>query len=357
MLGLLRTLLAVMVMAKHLFWHVGPLGSYPVFAFYMISGYLMTLTLHESYGYSARGRARFAFNRFLRLYPLYWAVALISLGILLVMASGDARAYHYALYLPRSIGEVLSNALMVYPSWIPWHTVPRLSPPTWALTVELFFYVVMAGGASRTLPRTMVWVGLSVLYFVATLLMGLGEDQRYFPVAAGSLPFSLGALLYFVSRPDGQGWLARIRSAVLKVRAGWLFVALMGNCLVWSLVYPSVGAWGEVGQYLNLFFGGCLLLALVNGQSFLRIPASLDKRIGDYSYPIYLLHWQVGTFLAWLIHGGPVRGDVGREGMLFILTLIVVTGLSWGLHQVVERPLQRLRSRIRVREGMAKGAA
>jgi len=52
MLGLLRTTLAIMVMSYHLFVGILPLGTYAVFGFYVISGYLMTLVMHESYGYS-----------------------------------------------------------------------------------------------------------------------------------------------------------------------------------------------------------------------------------------------------------------------------------------------------------------
>lgn len=347
MLGVLRVVLALMVMAKHLFWHVGPLGSYPVFGFYLISGYLMTLTLHQSYGYSARGRWRFAVNRFLRLYPLYWAVALLSVGIVLLIGHGDARSYHYALYLPRTAWEMVSNLLMLYPSWIPWHTVPRLSPPTWALSVELFFYLLMGLGISRTVRRTVVWLGLSLAYVLATFWLGLGEDQRYFPVTAASLPFAMGALLYFIARADATGWMRAVMRQACRAPASLLFALFAGNCLLWSLVDSHAGRWGEVGQYLNLLLCGWLLLTLVGGGRFLSVSPALDKRLGDYSYPIYLLHWQVGMFLAWWFYGGPVRGNVGQEGVLFLVSVGVVAAVSWCLLRLVEQPVQHLRQRVR----------
>ena len=72
MFGLLRTTFALMVMIYHLFF-VGflSLGTYPVFGFYIISGYLMTVIMHNNYGYTWVGRYSFAVNRFLRLYPQY----------------------------------------------------------------------------------------------------------------------------------------------------------------------------------------------------------------------------------------------------------------------------------------------
>ena len=348
MLGVLRVVLALMVMSKHLLWHVGPLGSYPVFGFYLVSGYLMTLTLHQSYGYSVQGRWRFAFNRFLRLYPLYWAVALLSLGIVLVMAGGDARSYHYALYLPRTAWEVLSNLFMVYPSWIPWHTVPRLSPPTWALSVELFFYLLMALGTSRTLGRTLAWLAVSLAYVAVSFGLGWGEDQRYFPVAAASLPFSMGALLYFIARPQAGGWMQALAHGARKAPTGVVFLLFAGNCLFWSLLYPKGGGVGELGQYLNLLLCAWLLLCLVGGGRFLPVSRGLDKRLGDYSYPFYLLHWQVGMFLTWLLYGGPVRGDTGAEAVIFLISVVVVALVSWCLLRLVEQPLQRVRQRVRV---------
>ena len=54
MLGTLRFTLAWIVAAAHLertIWN----GTYAVFSFYIISGYLMCLVMNERYGFSAKG--------------------------------------------------------------------------------------------------------------------------------------------------------------------------------------------------------------------------------------------------------------------------------------------------------------
>ena len=38
------------------------------------------------------------------------------------------------------------------------------------------------------------------------------------------------------------------------------------------------------------------------------ISRSLDKKIGEYSYPIYLTHWQTGFVSSMLLFGEPIRG-------------------------------------------------
>lgn len=71
MFGTYRTLLAVMVIFLHL-GGMPVIGGYAVFGFYILSGYLMTLIMHKNYGYTRDGVARYAINRFLRIYPIYW---------------------------------------------------------------------------------------------------------------------------------------------------------------------------------------------------------------------------------------------------------------------------------------------
>jgi peptidoglycan/LPS O-acetylase OafA/YrhL len=57
-----------------IFLHPGgilAIGGYAVFGFYILSGYLMTLIMQKNYGYSRGGVARYAVNRFLRIYLLF----------------------------------------------------------------------------------------------------------------------------------------------------------------------------------------------------------------------------------------------------------------------------------------------
>jgi peptidoglycan/LPS O-acetylase OafA/YrhL len=63
MFGFFRTLLALAVVVEHL----GPahyVGPYAVFGFYVLSGYLMTLIMHETYGHTA-GRGTQQTSQFL----------------------------------------------------------------------------------------------------------------------------------------------------------------------------------------------------------------------------------------------------------------------------------------------------
>ena len=75
-IGSWRFFLAFLVVISHL-WKdmIGGPAAYAVWGFYVLSGYLMTLVLNEKYGPSINGLKRYAYNRFLRIYPLYWAAS------------------------------------------------------------------------------------------------------------------------------------------------------------------------------------------------------------------------------------------------------------------------------------------
>jgi peptidoglycan/LPS O-acetylase OafA/YrhL len=68
MLEIIRYTLALIVAGTHL-WPIGLTwtGWQAVFAFYALSGYLMTRVLHERYGFTPHGTVAFMVNRVLRL--------------------------------------------------------------------------------------------------------------------------------------------------------------------------------------------------------------------------------------------------------------------------------------------------
>jgi peptidoglycan/LPS O-acetylase OafA/YrhL len=89
-MGLLRLLLAVSVVLHH----SGPIfgnyllgsfngGSLPVNSFFIISGFYMGFILSEKYVAKNGSYFLFITNRFLRIYPIYWAVLIAT--ILLVI--------------------------------------------------------------------------------------------------------------------------------------------------------------------------------------------------------------------------------------------------------------------------------
>ena len=365
MLGLLRTTLALMVMIYHLINGELPLGTYAVFGFYIISGYLMTLIMHESYGYTKLGRYSFFANRFLRLYPQYWAAALVSIVLIYFLGSELVKDYHPALAVPKSIENIINNfgilfiplsiesifnsITMIIPAWHPGDISPRLVPPAWALTVEMFFYILICFGISKTIGRVKLWIFISICYVMATFILGDTWVNRYFSFAAASLPFSIGALIYFLSKDEYIYNIYRRTNITSTI----LFVSLFLNCFVWmGLSKYKMGAYVEIGFYLNIIICALLVYSLSKSDRIISINKKTDKIIGDFSYPIYLLHWQTGLIVSFTLYGEAFHESSFRGWISLIFSLFLVITLSIVFKYSIERPVESIRRKIKANKSL-----
>lgn len=351
MLGLLRTTLAVMVMVFHLFANISPIGTYSVYGFYVISGYLMTLIMHESYGYTWVGRLSFAINRVLRLYPQYWIAALFSVVLIHWLGEATTRQFHESIFLPNTLKAYVTNFVMLFPAWYPNTVDPRLVPPTWALTVEIFFYMGICLGLSKTRKRVVVWLLASLSYVIATFVFSMPPADRYFPVTAASLPFAMGAGIYFLTKSD---W---FYECFLKSRlsARGLFILMLTNCLIWTvLTEMEAGILVEIGFYLNLGICGLLVYSLSKGGKIINISRPIDSFIGDFSYPVYLLHWQAGLLVSFLIYGEVFHEFSRRGAISSLVALLLVSILSLLFIYLIDHPIQSLRMKIKANKALRK---
>src|SRR5437868_142228 len=104
-LSLFRFSLALMVMAEHLASIEPPqTGRLAVEGFFCISGFLITMVARGPY----EGRPiAFLSNRFLRIFPTYWACLAIGLAIVAVLP--QSTALHPSLRVPDSLHDWLAN--------------------------------------------------------------------------------------------------------------------------------------------------------------------------------------------------------------------------------------------------------
>jgi peptidoglycan/LPS O-acetylase OafA/YrhL len=319
--GLFRYMLAFCVAISHL-WSgmLGGPAAYAVWGFYCLSGFLMTLILNEKYGYSPRGLATFAVNRALRIYPGYYAVC-AGMFVLFWAMPAQSMAFLPNLQMPSMTRGWIYTATLLTP-----FGGGELVHGSSALRVELWHYIAMALGLSRGRRITTVWWLASLAYVGWLLAEHVGFEERYVYIAACSLAFSTGAMIYHYRR-----WIPEVRSpwfGLGAVGVWWLHVWL-------SQDIPG-GPW-IFGLYTSLIASGLVIAAMMRLNPKQVDPrfARLDRLAGDLSYPIYLCHWGVGVLVASMVPGW------SRETLpVFLVGFPIVNVVAYAIFMIVEKPLQ-----------------
>lgn len=193
--------------------------------------------------------------------------------------------------------------------------------------------------------RTYVWLFISLLFIVASFLSGQYWHTRYFSIPAGSLPFALGALIFFIKDKP----LAIIPKSLLAVP--WaLFICLVFIAVITSYaITQQLPLWAmECIFYICLLISFLLILSLAQGKPFINcFPKRLDQLLGEYSYPFYLMHYQVTIIVSYILYS-----EVSNfKGQLTITTLTLVflllSLLSYTSNKLIEKPISNLRKKFR----------
>jgi peptidoglycan/LPS O-acetylase OafA/YrhL len=337
MFGAFRYLLALLVVLIHV-WPGFMLwtGVYAVFAFYALSGYLMALVLDRSYRPTREGTLRYFANRGLRIYPPYFAALVLAalIGLLDPVTAGNIGQ----IQPPENGIEWLRN-LFIFTLHLERAETNRLISLAWSVDIELWFYVAMGLGLGRGRRRIAIWFLLSLGYTAFMIAEGYPFPPRYSTVAAASLPYSLGALLY-----SQQERLRRILS--------WRWHAPLAFALFFLNAVFSPSIWGNpfvTGFYASLAVAGYAIISLgtqkrTSESSWL---ARIDRFAGNLSYPVFLCHLPVA---AMLVSAGIADG---YGASLFLWTVLAASLAGWLIHGLTQSDIDALRDRVR---GVARAA-
>lgn len=284
-------------------WFDFPHGDYGVHLFFMLSGYVIFMTLDRT-----RTARDFVVARFARLYPAYWAAMLVTFVV--VRTAG----------LPGQevgIKDLLVNLTMVQSLL----DVPHVDGAYWSLQAELLFYAAMVTlwrfhGLRRPQRTLAAWLTLAA----AVQLLGwclpdgaspwLGPLQTLLSLRYIHL-FAIGMALY-----QQQG--------VERIDPGWLLLVI--GCWSWHAAVDNPS-----GGTLVAAFTVMMYLA-THGQLPLLASRGLAY-LGAISYPLYLVHQNVGYVIIRALNS---RGWNANLSLLTALGMVV--GLATLLSRCVERP-------------------
>jgi peptidoglycan/LPS O-acetylase OafA/YrhL len=306
-------------------------GFHAVQLFFIISGFVISLTLERS-----KSLGDFAFSRFSRLYPAYWAALTLMVAIEVVV-------FGQSLW----IGGFATN-LTMFQEFIGFANLDNVF---WSLTVELSFYAIMAVlFATRLLPHLEVvaalWLGLACLWSLLDQHLGI-RLPTFLPriLILQQVPFfAAGITFYRIKMKRATAQRVALMVAALAAAAWIDGVRGMDTAAVgWLDVLQRAG----IAVMLFATFG-----LAVSGR--LRIAVSpVTLWLGAISYSIYLSHRNLGYSTMFRLHelGVPVW-------LLFTVTLAGALVLGTALAYLVERPaLRTLRRWYRSRTQAAAAGA
>jgi peptidoglycan/LPS O-acetylase OafA/YrhL len=356
-LGTIRFLLALAVVCAH----VGKLpytvqlgGLLAVQSFYIISGFLIALVWTNKYERRSNGLFLFYSNRAARIYILYWVVLVISIVVALVTKSLTHDFPSYFGSRPRGLlpYTIFTNTWIFGSGWAYWlgfdsslyFTMDYTSSPypvwgtmilgpAWTLDLELSFYLLAPFLVNLRLRYILAIIAASLVARFSWYVMGHDVDPwnyRFFPFEIGL--FMLGVAAYRVS--SMVAW--QPNPNLLKIA----FTALVLSIVGYGLPGPSHDSFKS---FVYLFIFAALIPYIFNLTRSWRF----DRFLADMSFPLYLVHWPVGS-LSIFIRDRFLLPPVEYRGLVPAIASVAAAAL---LVILVERPVERWRqSRI----GLAK---
>ena len=341
-LNFLRLVLAVAVLASHAVPLGGfgankingrsTLGSFAVFGFFGISGYLVAQSA------SRNSTGRYLWQRFLRIFPGYWVCLLV-----MVVVFGTIGWFQLGHNVPLStfwgnqgLPYIAHNFLvrMTHPFILGTKTyqgLPLQEGSGWTLYYEFLCYLILAGLAvTRLFKRRWFVVSLTGAVWITEIVVVVTQhpSQSFDAMVMLTLVpiFLTGTVLYlFRDEVWDSGWIALGCSAVV-VASAWLPIGQTSYNYLTNFISAgsSVDMLAPFIVYPMLWLGTHLPLQKVGSSN-------------DYSYGIYIYAYPVQRLLG--------MWNVQRLGFIVFLVACIVCTLPFAIASwwLVEKPALRLK--------------
>lgn len=322
----LRALSFLLVFVFHLYPKSYPSGFIGVDVFFVVSGFVITLSISKAnYLLSLKELLEFFRRRFNRLVPALSACVLLTLFItIFIIPSSPLKDYLQIILTGLSSLFGLSNIFLSRQALDYFGDITHLNPflQTWSLSVEFQFYFLFAlvlfiwqrickARRYRFLPLTLLFIYSFSRYFM------LGFPAAYFDSLSRFWEILAGVF-------TAQLYLSR------KTYYSFRF-----NTTIWgaSLLLLPILSFFQPNNFLipSAVFLASLLCLFPSTATFLFLPT--PQLIGKYSYTLYLLHWPIICFLAWTIRPS-------RLIALFLssILLIAITPVFYTLFESKQAP-------------------
>lgn len=355
-MGILRFILSISVVIAHsssIFGFDFVDGQTAVQAFYIISGFYMTLILNEKYVGINNSYKLFITNRFLRLYPIYWIVLMLTVAYSVTDPLNSnkneyAALSYYVNYISNiNLGSlfflIFTNLFLFLQDTIMFLGLDTTSgslfftqnfresnpmlynflfvPQAWTIGIEIAFYLIAPFIVRKKLKFIIGIIIISILLRLFLYLYGLKHDPwsyRFFPTELTF--FLLGTVSYHMYL-----YIKNVKIKQLHLKMIYLFILSI------SCIYSFLHISGKHYLYLCLFFV-CLPFVFILTKNWKN-----DRYVGELSYPIYISHLFVLACMKSLEI--PAIGGTGVG--LTVITII----FSILLNELVAKKIENIRQK------------
>jgi peptidoglycan/LPS O-acetylase OafA/YrhL len=307
-------------------------GRLAVPLFFVISGFVILMSAWD------RDVPGFVASRIGRLFPAYWVA--VALSLLLVLYAWPESSTFFGREVTPTGG--LLNLTMLQAAF----GVPSVDGAYWTLWYEARFYLLVALLLAVGLTRARVLAFAALWPVAGALAAGTGSDLAIALLMPDYAPFFAGGMLLYLIHRDGPD------------TGTWLLVGMQAAIAVHFTATTFPGSLDAESRFtasavvVGLLTVGCFgLVALATLPRVARWDHRWLGVAGALSYPVYLVHENVGWFV---IHH--MRAGLGAWGAV-IAGAVAVLGTAVLLHRCVEQPLgPRLRAAaLRTLRSTARG--
>ena len=335
-LDLVRGLAALVVLVYHVDFMFGlrgallPGGYLAVDLFFMLSGFVLSLTYGERVASGSVGFGRFLTLRLARLYPLFLATTVFGFFVMTARFQAHEGWIDAARLLPTGA----ANLAMLPSFFEPYgkETVFPFNGATWSIFFEMIASLLFFASLARLAAGSLILftlaagAGLSAAVHVyGSADIGWATSNLWGGVPRVFFSFGVGMLLHRAYRR--RPWTCPVA----------IFTALLVLGLALVQWKPVLGAssWVDL-LMIGLFMP--LLVAAGIGASLSPLPARLARWLGDMSYGVYLNQGAliiVAAGLCKAILGEGIETLTPLAGFLFVPAVMLVSLVTF---HGLERP-------------------
>ena len=284
-------------------------GFYGVRLFFMVSGFVIFMTLERVSDYKD-----FIVSRFARLYPAYWASVLLTYLVISICS------------LPgREVGRrvVLINMTMFQH----WFNVDHVDGVYWTLSIEMSFYAIMLvifllRSLNKIQGIAVIWLCVMVLTRIldnSGVLKIPGLLQELFLLEYGNLFFA--GIMFFKLRKNG------IKAFTNLI----ILAALVVECYIRGFESALI-----TSVFFALFYCIIFEVPFVN----LLLKTKVFVFLGTISYSLYLLHQNIGYVLLLKLYAlglNPIAATLTVSTAMFVLAACMTAYVETPLRETIRR--------------------